>query len=518
MKKFSVLIALALLAVAGTGYAATCAQDNVPAATLLVPFWKVSRNGATGATISDGGTNTFVAITNVSATGIIVHATLWNRYSKAILDWNIPMTAFDVVTFSMRDVLNGNLRPNTFPFGTTDPCLATILGLGNFGATRYVRFTNPDTSDRSVSISFYANPAYSGTFKRNVWDSVDENPAGDYRSTTSAADYVDNDNPGCGEPSDGTFEGDFSGYLTLDVVNYCTNWFPDQAQFYVNDAIATAGWNVINPAAIYTPNTIFGDIFYVDPAADGSGNISGDQTVPLEFDGGATFLQWNALGVAPRTFYGRYASLVPFDNGAAIAGVPPQFAYAGDGREPLAERFGFRYMNGGGLRSWATIYREDRYDDGTGVASEVNLCNWAYGSSFGFEDVPHRSIITTFNNDEQTRQQSGGPSGDTPSVAGTIFLETQRIDLLNNTDFIPDSGFTGGWINILLPGFNNPAATPYTNQNQAWVGIQHSGVGASLSVGHTATILNNNYLCFAFNAIAPNGTPSPTGNSNPHME
>ena len=39
MKKFSILIALVLLAVAGTGYAVTCAYDNVPAATLLVPYW-----------------------------------------------------------------------------------------------------------------------------------------------------------------------------------------------------------------------------------------------------------------------------------------------------------------------------------------------------------------------------------------------------------------------------------------------------------------------------------------------
>ena len=35
MKKFTVLVALALLAATGTSYAVTCAYDNVPAATLL---------------------------------------------------------------------------------------------------------------------------------------------------------------------------------------------------------------------------------------------------------------------------------------------------------------------------------------------------------------------------------------------------------------------------------------------------------------------------------------------------
>ena len=60
MKKFSVLIALALLAVAGTGYAVTCAYDNVPAATLLVPYFRSRCNGATDAPIPTGGTDTLV--------------------------------------------------------------------------------------------------------------------------------------------------------------------------------------------------------------------------------------------------------------------------------------------------------------------------------------------------------------------------------------------------------------------------------------------------------------------------
>ncbi|HSB64327.1 MAG TPA: hypothetical protein VLJ18_09190, partial [Thermoanaerobaculia bacterium] len=80
MKKFSVLIALVLLAVAGTGYAVTCAYDNVPAATLLVPYFRVSLNGATGAPIGTGGVDTLVSIVNVSTPGVIAHVTVWNKY------------------------------------------------------------------------------------------------------------------------------------------------------------------------------------------------------------------------------------------------------------------------------------------------------------------------------------------------------------------------------------------------------------------------------------------------------
>ncbi len=93
MKKFSVLIALALLAVAGTGYAVTCSYDNVPAATLLVPYFKVSLNGATDFPIGTGGTDTLVSIVNVSSPGVIAHVTVWNKYSKAVIDFNIPLTA-----------------------------------------------------------------------------------------------------------------------------------------------------------------------------------------------------------------------------------------------------------------------------------------------------------------------------------------------------------------------------------------------------------------------------------------
>src|ERR1035441_9927023 len=118
MKKFSVLIALVLLAVAGTGYAVTCAYDNVPAATLLVPYFKVSLNpqagpgGVPGFPIPPGGTDTLVSIVNVSTPGVIAHVTVWNKYSKAVVDFNIPLTGKDVAYFRMSQILNGNLNVN----------------------------------------------------------------------------------------------------------------------------------------------------------------------------------------------------------------------------------------------------------------------------------------------------------------------------------------------------------------------------------------------------------------------
>jgi len=311
MKKFSVLIALVLLAVAGTGYAVTCAYDNVPAATLLVPYFRVSLNGATGAPIGTGGVDTLVSIVNVSTPGVIAHVTVWNKFSKAVLDFNVPLTGKDVASFSMRDVMNGKLNVNpTTQVGTTiDPCGVNVNAIPatyrpsvGFGQKQFVRFSHPEainvgvTNDAYTSISLYAADAFAA-FRNKVWDSLDESGDLTTFTATGGANILDTDNPGCGlgtSTGDGTFAGDLSGYLTIDVVNYCTNFFPDQGDFYDKDAIATAGWG-----PTYTPNVLIGDVFYVDTATQG-GNISGDPAVPVEFDSRLT------PSNTTKTFFGKF--------------------------------------------------------------------------------------------------------------------------------------------------------------------------------------------------------------------
>jgi hypothetical protein len=492
MKKFSVLIALVLLAVAGTGFAVTCAYDNVPAATLLVPHFRVARQGIqTGDIPATQGTDTLCAITNVSSAGIIVHATLWNKYSKAVLDFNIPLTGYDVAYFSMKGVLNGNLNVNPAiqKVGGTEVCSVAAGGPG-FGATQYRRFNNPSPADASVTVSQYGVPAFSGPFRQRVWDSLDE--TGDITSLTSpnGVNILDVDNRACGTTIDGAYAGDFGGYVTFDVVNYCTNYFPDQPEFYVNDAIATSGWSV----AGYSPNTIIGDIFYVDPT-NPAGNISGDQMVPIEFD---TRLQWTPTFTS--TFFGRYQSALegPLAQGA-LAGVPVQYQFRGDGREQLGNHYGFRFLNDAsqGTRSWAIVWRSDLYNN----PNPVNLCDWYNdpASGGGLADSPHLLTVTTRDNDEKSAVVSGGPSGDTTTTTLFIYLETQRIDIAGASGLNPNA-YTGGWIDIL---FNS---TLGTLQNQSYVGIQHSGSGLAVSVGHSAALLSNNFTCQgAVNAAFTNG-------------
>jgi hypothetical protein len=562
MKKFSILIALVLLAVAGTGYAVTCAYDNVPAATLLVPYFKVSLNGATGFPIGSGGTDTLVSVVNVSTPGVIAHVTVWNKYSKAVIDFNVPLTGKDVVSFSMRDIMNGRLSPNfpqcdlNLPAADLAKCLATYpidpCGLENpglpsatyvpdvgFGQSQFIRFSHPDAAglgiDVVTSISQYnltTVDAIGAGFRGTVWNSLDE--SGDITSFTSpgsaGGNILDKDNPACAWTATNPVGGALSGYLTIDVVNYCTNFFPDQADFYNKDAIATAGWTQSayddfpcgsgsNPtpcAVTYTPNVLIGDVFFVDTATQG-GNISGDPAVPVEFDArlGYTY-SVTRTNPQTRTFFGKYVAATAVtpcpaeaDFGCATFPVPFGFQFPGDGREPLGDRYGFRYLadQANGLQSWITVWRSDWYQ-----GTAVNLCAWADpgtgknkgASGTGLYDTLHQVQILTYDNDENLFGGVGvppGPSGQLPGsqTPNYIFLESQRIDLLAsstaNQGWNP-ALFKGGWVDMTFRGPGYTGLDKFTGlYNMGWVGVQHTAPGAFISVGHAAANLNNDFQC-----------------------
>jgi len=469
MKKFTVLVALALLAATGTSYAVTCSYDNVPGATLLVPYFKVSRNGVTSnaTDIPEGGVDTLVAITNVSFWGVIAHVTVWNKQSAPVLDFNIPMTGYDVAFFRMKDILNGKLnvnKPQQTATFATDPCITAIGDT----QTRYVRFTNPDP-DNPAQYSVYSTPAFSGGFRDKVWHSLDE--GWDYADIVNPP-FEDADNPACGTTSLKPMNGDFTGYLTIDVTNYCTQLFPADDNFYIYDAIATQGWDLNGG-----PNVLMGDVFFVDPAAT-AGNISGDTAIALEYD---NRLSWET----EKTFYARYSTVV---DDAAGAGVRAGFQFLnGDGREPLGTSYAYRYLNdaAAGLQTFITVWRSELWDTTPGpspVLPAVTLCDLSYNT----EPISY----STWDNDETRLASSTTPDpsgGDEVVTDPYIWWEAQRITISGSQLTKPE--FKGGWTKLSFPAHNNP------NYAQAYVGIHHTAPGMMISVGFPATLLNNDFLC-----------------------
>lgn len=476
MKKFTVLVALALLAATGTSYAVTCSYDNVPGATLLVPYFKVSRNGVTSnaTDIPEGGVDTIVAITNVSYWGVNAHVTVWNKQSAPVLDFNVPMSGYDVVFFRMKDILNGKLNVNANSLqqliGGLDPC--TVL-VGN-DQELFVRFRNPDTLF-PAEYSVYNVPAFAFGFRDKVWHSLDE--GFDYSDivTRPAADKY---NPACGTGTATTLSGDFTGYLTIDVTNYCTQLFPSDPNFYINDAIATQGWD-LNAG----PNVLMGDVFFIDGAE--GGNISGDVAIALEYD---NRLDWTT----DKTFYARYTqasvtSAGTITDSTTTSAAPAAYRFIGDGREPLGNYYGFRYLNdaAAGMKSWITVWRSDLWDTVIDVAQtpyRSSLCSTAYMSQ--------PIVYTTWDNDENpiSTPTSPDPSGgDTVTTNPYIWYETQRIAITGSQ--LTKTDFKGGWTRVSFP------YEVSARFNQAYVGVMHTAPGAFVSVGHPATLLNNDFTC-----------------------
>ncbi len=91
--------AAALLALGLTApvQADMCTIDNVPAATLLLPYFEVSP--------VQGAVTTLFSLNNASATAALAHITLWTDWSLPTVDFDVYLTGYDVVTVNLYDLI-----------------------------------------------------------------------------------------------------------------------------------------------------------------------------------------------------------------------------------------------------------------------------------------------------------------------------------------------------------------------------------------------------------------------------
>src|SRR5688500_9772641 len=103
MKKIALCLALVgVLALSGQAIAEICTIDDVPAATLLLPYFAVILGAADGST-------TLPSVNNASAAAATAHITVWTDQSIPTLDFDVYLTGYDVQTINARDIFNGNL-------------------------------------------------------------------------------------------------------------------------------------------------------------------------------------------------------------------------------------------------------------------------------------------------------------------------------------------------------------------------------------------------------------------------
>lgn len=236
-----------------------CKLDNVPAATLLLPYFEVP--------LVDDGSLTLITLHNATPEPTLLHVTFWTDWGVASIDWDLYLTGYDMEVVNLTDAfLNGNLSITADDQSDPDD---TISPAGNPA-------WDGDLQDCNNFFPFYNNPLITGSNFSRIRDGHTGQP-------------VPSAGGNCfGSPSPGVAKG----YITFDVSRRCSVEFPYEIGYF----------DGLDPVAIFE-NRVFGDVTYLRTV---EGLRVSSYTLPLvhveadeSFDSNST--------VSGATFYGRYA-------------------------------------------------------------------------------------------------------------------------------------------------------------------------------------------------------------------
>jgi len=267
MKKTVLSLALlALVALGGQASAVICTVDDVPGATLLLPYFEVDLSNQNGVT-------TLFSINNASATAVLAHVVVWSDLSVPVLDFNVYLTGYDVQSINMRDILAGNL-PQTASAGQ-DPT-DTISPKGQFS--------------QDINFASCQGQLPTGVLPASFVTHLQTSLTGQFSSLLG----------GCA----GLAYGDniARGYVTVDTVNNCTLRFPGDIGYFAAGGTGDAT----------NQNVLWGDYFYVNSSTN---RADGETLVHIEAS--ATNPETSVSG--QYTFYGRYVAFTAADNREPLA-------------------------------------------------------------------------------------------------------------------------------------------------------------------------------------------------------
>jgi hypothetical protein len=465
MKKALVCFSLAaLLGMGGQAFAEICTVDDVPAATLLLPYFEVNLDDPNALT-------TLFSINNASAAAAIAHVTVWTDESIPTLDFDVYLTGYDVQTINVRDIFNGNV-PRTADrgvdaggFGTADS-ISPSPPLGTTQAANVNPFTGPFTPGVPTEFDFggssgpcvapYTNPVLSASAQASLRNAHTGKASSGFGGQCVGFNYGDNI---------------ARGYITVDSVTICNLFFPSSATYF-SGGIAD------------TRNILWGDYFYVDNAGNFAQGetlvhvescIPGNGFVGFVGNGGRriTGAPWCPFAPGEYTFYGRYA---------AVAGQ--------DQREPLSTTFATRFLNGGPFSGGTDLIV---WRDSKTIPTGLNGPH-ACGDFVGWFPLGQSDAVA-FDEQENPQNLCTTTCEVSPcdTAVPTCFpLEAQRISLNGGSPFddpTPLAAF--GWmylnLNTTVAGVAYPATNPAIAQ--AWVTTVMDAQGR-FSVGFDAIQLD----------------------------
>ncbi len=430
MKKLALALALVgLVALSGQARAVICTIDDVPAATLLLPYFEVDL----GDTVD--GINTLFSINNASATAILAHVVVWTDLSVPVLDFNVYLTGFDVQTISLREIIANGIMPRTASVGQ-DPS-DTISPQGAF--SQDINFAScqgflPPPNLPANFLSGHLQPALTGHASTFILG-----------GRCAGRDLGDNI---------------ARGYVTVDTVNNCTLRFPGDPGYFAPFGFGDAT----------NQNVLWGDYFYVNT---GQNFAQGETLVHIEASPGTGVGPFDTypLPGSPSTtvngdytFYGRYDSWNAVDN-----------------REPLATNFAGRFVNGGafdGGTSWI-CWRD----------SKINQQPFNCGTTPTWYPLGQEQTVI-FDEIENPEVPQTFPFSPQPPNSLNLLCpaEAQRT-VIGGADFPVTPSF--GWIfadlNTTVAGSGGPADSAAA---QAWVTVVMDAQGR-FSVGFDAIQLDS---------------------------
>jgi hypothetical protein len=441
MKKLAFCLVLGLLTLGGPAVAEICTIDDVPAATLLLPYFEVDLADPNGIT-------TLFSVNNASASAAVAHITLWTDESIPTLDFDVYLTGYDVQTINLRDIFNGIL-PRTADDGadlgdTPNPA----DGISNQGIlSQDINFPGSSGPCGAPSTLYPAFPT----------------PA----LTPTLIDHIRTSHTGQSSPVYGGCVGlnygdnIARGYITVDTVTTCNLQFPSSTGYFTGIADFR--------------NILWGDYFYVTP---GENFAQGETLVHIEACSAPSVGQ--ATDDCPflpgdYTFYGRYVG---------AAGT--------DQREPLASNFASRFAVGGGFDGGTDliVWRDNKL--ALGAAIPVHSC--AVGR---FSWVPlNQADVVAFDEAENPQDLCFQGDNFSPPTGGaeTCFpVEAQRVNLTSSDvpfGSTPAPSASFGWIflNLNTTVSGQVAGLPPATA-QAWVTTAMSAEGR-YAVGYDAIKLD----------------------------
>ena len=275
------VLALAILSLAVMpSHALVGAADDVPAATLLIPYFEVDLDNA-------NGTTTLFTITNASATAVLSHVTMWTDLGVPVLAFDVYLTGYDVQSINLRDILVNGVLPQDASNGQDPGNQRSPQGLYsqdiNFASCSGILPKQPLNQA-------WIPPTTTQPYPSSV-ESLQKELTGKPSTRQTSIDPASRINCTGHDHNDRIARG----YITIDTVSQCTYMTPADVQYHQPGSIVTQ------------QNILMGDYMIVNPSTNQL-HLANAVHVEHSVGSGISSPVSAPIAAGKYTFYGRYTN------------------------------------------------------------------------------------------------------------------------------------------------------------------------------------------------------------------